>query len=220
MGRRATVSRRVPGLRRWWNGGPRRRGGRGGTRRDMSRKGAWLFPSTTMSIVPPQYKDLSKASNDLLGKDYPVGTQLEIKTKAPNNVAFKVAGARDDKSGAIAGDLEGKYFDPKNGVTLTQTWTTTNVLKTQLELENQIAKGPSVPLLRSPPLTRAGLKFDLVAHLLPATQAKSAFVTAIFKQPSLHTRAHLDVFKGPTFTADAVRFLACRAQLTSPGRRT
>lgn len=62
-------------------------------------------------------------------------------TRAPNNVAFKVAGSRDAKSNAILGDIEGKYVDPKNGVTFTQTWTTTNVLKTQVELENQIAKG-------------------------------------------------------------------------------
>jgi hypothetical protein len=62
-------------------------------------------------------------------------------TRAPNNVAFRVAGTRDAKSNAIAGDLEGKYVDAKNGVTLTQTWTTSNVLKTQIELENQVAKG-------------------------------------------------------------------------------
>jgi hypothetical protein len=49
-----------------------------------------------------------------------------------------------------------------------------------------------------------GLKLDIQGHLLPATQGKSAYVTAIYKQPSLHTRALLDVFKGPTFTADAV----------------
>lgn len=62
-------------------------------------------------------------------------------TRAPNNVAFKVAGVRDSKSNAIAGDIEGKFVDPKNGVTFTQTWTTSNVLRTQIELENQIAKG-------------------------------------------------------------------------------
>lgn len=40
--------------------------------------------------------------------------------------------------------------------------------------------------------------------LLPATAGKSAFITATYKQPSIHTRAHVDVLKGPTFTADAV----------------
>ncbi|TNY17284.1 voltage-dependent ion-selective channel, partial [Rhodotorula diobovata] len=133
---------------------------------------------------------LGKSASDLLNKDYPLaGNSLEVKTRAPNNVAFKVAGVRDAKSAAIAGDIEAKYVDAKNGVTLTQAWTTSNVLKTQVELENQIAKG---------------LKLDVQGHLLPATQGKSAYVTAIYKQPSLHTRALLDVFKGPTFTADAV----------------
>ena len=68
-------------------------------------------------------------------------------TRAPNNVAFRVAGTRDAKSNAIAGDLEAKYVDAKNGVTLTQTWTTSNVLKTQVELENQVAKGQYLLLL-------------------------------------------------------------------------
>ncbi|GAA5957675.1 hypothetical protein JCM8115_001393 [Rhodotorula mucilaginosa] len=140
--------------------------------------------------VPPSWKDLGKSASDLLNKDFPpAGNALEVKTRAPNGVAFKVAGLRDAKSAAIAGDLEAKYSDVKNGVTLTQTWTTSNVLKTQVELENQVAKG---------------LKLDIQGHLLPATQGKSAYVTAIYRQPSVHTRALLDVFKGPTFTADAV----------------
>jgi len=143
-----------------------------------------------MSAVPPSFKDVGKSASDLLNKDYPLnGNTLEVKTRAPNNVAFKVTGTRDSKSNTIAGDIEGKYVDAKNGLSFTQTWTTSNILKSQIELENQIARG---------------LKLDLQAQLLPATRAKSAFVTAIFKQPSLHTRAHLDVFKGPTFTADAV----------------
>ena len=37
-----------------------------------------------MSItVPPSWKDLNKSLNDLLSKDYPLGTQLEVKTKTP-----------------------------------------------------------------------------------------------------------------------------------------
>ncbi|SCV68135.1 BQ2448_256 [Microbotryum intermedium] len=139
--------------------------------------------------TPPAFKDLGKSASDLLIKDLPLqGNAIEVKTRAPNNVAFKVAGMRDSKSNVIVGDLEGKYSDPKNGVTFTQTWTTSNILKTQVELENQIAQG---------------LKLDIQGHLLPATQAKSAFATVTYKQPSLQTRAHLDAFKGPIFTADA-----------------
>jgi len=144
---------------------------------------------STFAPVPPSWKDLSKASNDLLSKDFPLTQSLEVKTRAPNNVLFKVAGARDNKSGVIAGDLEGKYSDPKNGIAFTQTWTTKNQLKSLLELENQIAKG---------------LKFELNTTLEPETAAKTALIGAQFKQPGLHVRALSNVFKGPTFTADAV----------------
>ncbi|WOO85708.1 Mitochondrial outer membrane protein porin [Vanrija pseudolonga] len=140
--------------------------------------------------VPPSWKDLGKSASDLLQKDYPIhGTSLEVKTLTPSNVTFKVAGTRDSKSNVIAGDIEGKYVDFKNGLTVTQAWTTTNLLRTQVELENQIAKG---------------LKLDLATTLNPEKSTKSAILTAIYKQPSVHTRATVDLFKGPTFTADAV----------------
>lgn len=125
-------------------------------------------------------KDLGKSSNDLLGKDFPInGTALDVKTATSSGVSFKVALTRDAKA-AINGDLETKYNLKHHGLTLTQTWTTTNVLRTQVELENQIAKG---------------LKFDLATALLPDKGSKSALLTAIYKQPGLHTRAFLDIFK-------------------------
>ncbi|KAG8966303.1 Mitochondrial porin [Tulasnella sp. 419] len=140
--------------------------------------------------VPPHWKDLGKSSNDLLSKDFPIfGTSLEIKTKTPSNVTFKVAGTRDNKSLGITGDLEAKYSDPKNGLAFTQAWTTANVLRTTVELENQIAKG---------------LKLDLNTSLLPDNGNKTALVNAAYKQPGLHSRAVIDLFKGPTFTADTV----------------
>jgi len=140
--------------------------------------------------VPPSWKDLGKSSNDLLSKDYPFsGISLEVKTKTPSKVAFKVAGARDSKSLGITGDLEAKYADYKNGLVLTNTWTTTNLLKSQIELDNYIAKG---------------LKLDVATSLIPDKGSKTALFNAIYKQSGIHTRGTLDVFKGPTFTADTV----------------
>ncbi|KAF5315417.1 hypothetical protein D9619_007347 [Psilocybe cf. subviscida] len=140
--------------------------------------------------VPPSWKDLGKSSNDLLGKDYNFhGTSLEVKTQTPSNVAFKVAGNRDSKSDLITGDIEGKWTDKVHGLTLTQTWTTSNILRNQIELDNLIAKG---------------LKLDLATSLSPNKGAKTAVLNSAYKQSGLHTRASLDVFKGPTFTADAV----------------
>jgi voltage-dependent anion channel protein 2 len=94
-------------------------------------------------------------------------------------VTFKVQGSQH-KSEAIHGDVEAKYTDTKNGLIFTQAWTTANVLKTQVELENQIAKG---------------LKLDLSTSLLPEKSQKTAILNAIYKQSGVHTRAALDVFK-------------------------
>lgn len=140
--------------------------------------------------VPPSWKDLGKSSNDLLTKDYPFfGTALEVKSKTPSGVTFKVAGLRDSKSQAINGDIEAKYSDPKNGLAFTETWTTSNILKSQLELENYLAKG---------------LKLDFSTSLVPDSGSKSALVNLVYKQSGVHTRGALDVFKGPTFTTDTV----------------
>jgi len=144
--------------------------------------------------VPPVWKDIGKSSNDLLNKDFPIhGTSLEIKTKTPTGVTFKVAGERKSKHPeTITGDLEAKYVDAKHGLTVTQTWTTLNALKTLVELDGQVAKG---------------VKLELATALHPhdgKVSEKSTLLSAVFKQPGVHTRATLDLFKGPTFTADAV----------------
>lgn len=140
--------------------------------------------------VPPSFKDVGKSVNDLLGKDIPIhGSTLEVKTRTPSGVTFKVLGIRDTKSGAISGDLEAKFEDRKNGFNLTQAWSTANVLRNHIELENHIAKG---------------LKLELISSLLPDKQAKNVLVASTYKQPGLHTRQFLDLFKGPIFTADAV----------------
>ncbi|KAF8631704.1 hypothetical protein AX15_002252 [Amanita polypyramis BW_CC] len=140
--------------------------------------------------VPPSWKDLGKSSNDLLQKDYHfTGASLEVKTKTPSDVAFRVTGNRDSKSDVITGELEAKYTNRKYGLNFTQTWTTSNVLRSLVEVENQIAKG---------------LKVDVSTALQPDKNTKSALVNAAYKQSGIHTRAVLDLLKGPTFTADAV----------------
>jgi len=140
--------------------------------------------------VPPSWKDLGKSSTDLLQKDYPFQVfGLEVKTKTPSNVVFKVAGNRA-QTGAIHGDIEAKLTDKKHGLVFTNTWTTANVLKNQVELENQITQG---------------LKLDLTTSIAPSKGAnKSAVLGAVYKQSGFHSRAILDILKGPTFTADTV----------------
>ena len=94
-----------------------------------------------------------------------------------------------DQKGSISGELEGKYTD--GGISLTQGWTTANALNTKLEIDNQIAKG---------------VKLELGTTFLPylSSKNKNAKVGIHYRHTAFHARAFLDLFKGPTFTADAV----------------
>ena len=121
----------------------------------------------------------------MLHKEYHTsGVALELKTQTPSNVSFKVQGHQDAKSDHISGDIEGKWTDKVHGLTLTQAWTTTNVLRNQVELENLIAKG---------------LKLDLSTSLSPEKGTKTAVLNAVYKQGGFHSRASLDVLKVVTF---------------------
>ena len=116
-----------------------------------------------------------------MSKDYyHAGTSLEVKTVTPSNVTFKVSGSQNAKTNLIGGEIEAKYTDKPHGLVFTQAWTTTNTLRTQVEAENHLAQG---------------LKFDLSTSLTPEGTGKSALVSTIYKQPGLHTRAFLDLFK-------------------------
>jgi voltage-dependent anion channel protein 2 len=74
-------------------------------------------------------------------------------------------------------------------LTFTNAWTTKNVLNTQLELDNKIAKG---------------LKLDISASFTPSSGQKGAKVGINYKQPGVFTRGTLDLLKGPVFTGDVV----------------
>ncbi|KAH8114734.1 voltage-dependent ion-selective channel [Phellopilus nigrolimitatus] len=147
--------------------------------------------------VPPSWKDLGKSSGDLLGKDYPIGaTALEVKTTTPSGVAFKVAGQSTPAGVAATGET--KYADRKNGLTFTQSWANSNALTTLIELDNNIVSGLKVDLNAT-----IAPGYDLGAEKVKPS-SKSALISAAYKTPGLHTRANLNLFKGPTFTADAV----------------
>ncbi|BFZ56157.1 Mitochondrial porin [Savitreella phatthalungensis] len=141
--------------------------------------------------IPMAFSDLAKPTNDLLGKDFPVaGHKLEVKTFAPNNVSFTAKGQKNEK-GAVAGEIEAKWADKPNGLTLTQSWTTQNKLNSKLELEDQFAKG---------------LKLEVATAFEPASTARAGKLGLIYKRPNFHGRSYLDMTSkiGPILTSDAV----------------
>ncbi|KAI4179988.1 MAG: hypothetical protein LQ348_005273, partial [Seirophora lacunosa] len=80
-------------------------------------------------------------------------------------------------------------LSPDAGVTLTNSWTSNNVLSTKFELDNQIAKG---------------LKLEFMTDFTPSTKDFGAKTNLHFKQPNFQARAFFDMMKGPTASIDAV----------------
>lgn len=66
---------------------------------------------------------------------------------------------------------------------MTQAWTIANVLRTQIEFDKPIANG---------------LKFDISATLHPDKGTKTSILNAVYKQPGIHSRAFVDLFKVST----------------------
>ncbi|RUO95496.1 eukaryotic porin/Tom40, partial [Jimgerdemannia flammicorona] len=146
-----------------------------------------------MSSIPVPFNDIGKSAKDLLTKDFPTdAVKLEVKTTAPNGVTFRVTGNKDSKTGIIHGDLETKYSDKKNGLTFTETWTTSNHLNGKIELDNNFAKG---------------LKLELHTSLLPSVGQKNAKLGITYKQPNVNTHASLDIFKVLIFVSSTDPFI-------------
>ncbi|KAK9474091.1 porin POR1 [Dipodascopsis tothii] len=140
-------------------------------------------------MAPVDFPNIAGSTNGLLGRDFfhlsPAA--LEIKTKAPNGVAFTVRGkSQDDKS--ISGGLEAKYADKASGLALTQAWSTANVVDTKIELDEALTPG---------------LKTEVSTSFLPTSGTKAAKLGIYFRQPSINARAFFDLLKGPSFTGDA-----------------
>ncbi|KAL8797334.1 MAG: hypothetical protein Q9195_000488 [Heterodermia aff. obscurata] len=141
-------------------------------------------------MAVPAFSDIAKASNDILNRDFyhVSAASLDIKSKAPNGVTFNVKG-KSSHEGKNAGSMEAKYADPLSGLTVTQGWSTANVLDTKVELNEKIAKG---------------LKAEILGQFMPASQNVGAKLNLHFKQPNFHGRAFVDAANGPTANIDAV----------------
>ncbi|CAF9931981.1 MAG: Mitochondrial porin [Heterodermia speciosa] len=141
-------------------------------------------------MAVPAFSDIAKASNDILNRDFyhVSAASLDIKSKAPNGVTFNVKG-KASHEGKNAGNIEAKYADTLSGLTVTQGWSTANVLDTKIELNEKIAKG---------------LKAEILGQFLPSSQNVVAKLNLHFKQPNFHGRAFVDATNGPTANIDAV----------------
>jgi voltage-dependent anion channel protein 2 len=140
---------------------------------------------------PPAFSDIAKASNDLINKDFyhTAAAALEVKLKAPNGVNFTAKGT-SAHDGPVTSSLEGKK-SLSNGISITQSWNTANLLATKVELNDTFA---------------SGLKTEVLSNFSPAAGNKGQKVNLHFKQPAFHGRAFVDYSAAGAIgtTADAV----------------
>ncbi|KAK7532492.1 eukaryotic porin/Tom40 [Phyllosticta citribraziliensis] len=134
----------------------------------------------------PAFSDIPKAANDLLNKDFyhNSAAALEVKLASPNGVAVTTKGTSAHE-GPIVGSVEGKKA-LSNGITVTESWSTANVLNTKVELADTFSKG---------------LKAELSSVFAPASGNKGQKLNLIFKQPIFQTRAFFDYSAAGNLTA-------------------
>ena len=81
-------------------------------------------------------------------------------------------------------------FYQRTGLTLTQGWSTINVLTTKVELSDKTLA--------------PGLKAEALTDFTPSKQTFGGKLNLFYKQPNFHSRAFFDLMKGPTASVDAV----------------
>ncbi|OCK72728.1 hypothetical protein K432DRAFT_387710 [Lepidopterella palustris CBS 459.81] len=128
-------------------------------------------------MAVPAFSDIAKPSNDLISKDFyhTAASALEIKLKAPTGVAFTAKGT-SSHDGPVSSSVEAKKA-LSNGISITQSWNTANVLNTKVELDNTFTQG---------------LKTEVLSNFNPAAGNKGQKLNLYFKQPMFHTRAFFD----------------------------
>lgn len=133
------------------------------------------------------FSDIQKKTNDLLGKDFYhlAPGSIDIKSVAPNGVAFTVKG-KTNKDNAINASIESKYSDKASGLTLTQGWNNANSLDSKIELSE---------------LLTPGLKTELITNLIP-NESRNAKLNFYYQHSLINTRLFFDLLKGPLTTAD------------------
>ncbi|KAF2840769.1 mitochondrial porin-like protein [Patellaria atrata CBS 101060] len=142
-------------------------------------------------LPTPAFADIAKPSNDLINKDFyhTAAAILEVKLKAPNGVSLTTKGT-SAHDGPLSASLEAKKILDQ-GISVTETWNTANVLTTKVELDNTITKG---------------LKVEALNVFSPEKGNKGAKLNFFWKQGIVNTRAFVDYAPSGALTAvvDAV----------------
>jgi len=139
-------------------------------------------------VVPPTFSDLGKVAKDVFNKGFSIGSnKLTVKTKT--SAGISLSPVFEMKNDGLVASFE-TSGSPAEGFTLKEKWTSENVTKTNLVVEDKIAKG---------------LKLDLEVVVNAASGKKGAVAKTAYKTDGFNGTfdANLDL-AGPTLNATAV----------------
>lgn len=142
-------------------------------------------------MIPPKYSDLGKAAKDLFDKGYNYGfAKVDLKTTTSNGVDLTTKGCSSLSSGNINGSLETKFKPCKEGLTITEKWSTDNKITTEVAIDNQLVQGSKVTLSTS---------------FSPNSGAKSGSVKTSYQRDCLNATLDTDInITGPTLQGSTV----------------
>jgi len=141
-------------------------------------------------MSPPTFADLGKAARDVFGRDYHFGVvKLNCTHKSPAGVEVTSGGSHVLESGKVNANLETKYKCSDYGLTVTEGWSTDNVLSTDVVIDDKIAKG---------------LKLALNTKFTPATGKAKAALKTTYKADALSLNGDSTLDACPTLGAAGV----------------
>lgn len=149
-------------------------------------------------MSPPLFNELGKSAKDVFNKGYTFDTfKLDVKTKVPNGCEFNCGGVSHFDSGKVLGTLESKYKLKEYGLNLSEKWSTSNILVTEVSLQDLFK----------------GAKFAAESSFAPQTGDKSLKLKTEFKNDILAVNSEAD-FKTATPVVNLAGVLGYRGWLT------
>lgn len=93
-------------------------------------------------MAPPSYSDLGKQARDVFNKGYNFGLwKLDCKLKTNSGLELSTGGHTNYETGKIFGSLETKSKINDYGITVSEKWTTHNMLYTDITHTDKLVEG-------------------------------------------------------------------------------
>lgn len=140
---------------------------------------------------PPSYSDLGKQARDVFNKGYNFGLwKLDCKLKTESGLEFSTGGHSNHETGKVFGSLETKSKINDYGLTISEKWTTHNMLYTDITHSDKFIQG---------------LKLTFEGSFSPQSGNKNGKVKASYSHDNVKLDTDMNInLAGPMVTMSGV----------------